>query len=301
MTFIPTSEISTSLSAGHPPPSSPRLPPWFKVRLTPGPQFQELQNILQTKQLHTICEEARCPNRWECWNNRTATFLILGDRCTRRCHYCSVTTKRPLPVDPDEPQRVAESVKLLNLRHAVVTSVNRDDLPDGGADMFHETIHRIRALNPSCTIEVLIPDFEGRRQDLARVMAARPDILNHNIETVPRLFPSLRPQGIFRQSIDVLRRAKELGGRTKSGLMAGLGETPDEILQVMEDLRAVDCDMFTLGQYLRPTRQHVSVARYYTPEEFQRLKQEAMARGFAHVESGPHVRSSYHAEEQMSV
>ncbi len=298
MTLIPTSEISSPIPSPVSPSIPPRLPEWFKVQIRPGKHYKELNTVLEDRHLHTICEEARCPNRWECWNNRTATFLILGDRCTRRCQYCSVTTKRPLPVDSDEPRRVAESVRRLNLQHAVVTSVNRDDLPDGGAEIFYDTILHIRRLNPSCSIEVLIPDFQGSAQALKTVMRAHPDILNHNIETTPRLFPSLRAQGDYRQSLNVLRLAKDLGGRTKSGLMVGLGETRQEVLQTMDDLRNVECDMFTLGQYLRPTLQHASVSRYYTPEEFEHFKQEAYARGFQHVESGPLVRSSYHAGEQ---
>lgn len=253
---------------------------------------------MDTHRLHTICEEARCPNIWECWNNRTATFLILGDICTRRCHYCSVTTGRPLTVDREEPQRVADAVKLLKLRHAVVTSVNRDDLPDGGASLFADTIRRIRQENPTCSVEVLIPDFQGRRADVEVVMQAGPDILNHNIETVPRLFPSIRPQGKYGRSLEVLQWARAMGGRTKSGLMTGLGESNDEIRQVMRDLREVECGILTIGQYLQPTRHHAPVSRYSTPEEFEAFKQEGMALGFQHVESGPLVRSSYHAEEQ---
>ncbi|KPK26181.1 MAG: lipoyl synthase [Nitrospira bacterium SG8_3] len=274
------------------------LPSWFKVRIQSGPHYQEIRQLMDTHRLHTICQEARCPNIWECWNNRTATFLILGDMCTRRCHYCSVTTGRPSPVDQDEPQRVADAVRLLNLRHAVVTSVNRDDLPDGGASLFADTIRRIRQENPTCTVEVLIPDFQGRQADVEVVMQAKPDILNHNIETVPRLFPSIRPQGKYGRSLDVLQWARAMGGRTKSGLMTGLGESDDEIRQVMRDLREVECEILTIGQYLQPTLQHTPVSRYSTPEEFEAFKQEGMALGFQHVESGPLVRSSYHAEEQ---
>jgi len=297
MTFIPISAIAHTSSST----SSLRrknLPSWFKVRIQSGPHYQEIRQLMDTHRLHTICEEARCPNIWECWNNRTATFLILGDICTRRCHYCSVTTGRPPAVDREEPQRVADAVKLLNLRHAVVTSVNRDDLPDGGASLFADTIRQIRQENPTCTVEVLIPDFQGRQADVEVVMQTKPDILNHNIETVPRLFPSIRPQGKYRRSLEVLKWAKAMGGRTKSGLMTGLGESEDEIRQVMRDLREVECEILTIGQYLQPTRQHAPVSRYATPEEFEAFKQEGMALGFQHVESGPLVRSSYHAEEQ---
>ena len=297
MTFIPVSQIiPTSSSIGAP--RRKNLPSWFKVRFRPGPHYQEIRHLMDTHHLHTICEEARCPNIWECWNNQTATFLILGDICTRRCHYCSVTTGRPSAVDQEEPQRVADAVKLLKLRHAVVTSVNRDDLPDGGAALFAETIQRIRQKNPTCTVEVLIPDFQGRRADVEVVMQAKPDILNHNIETVPRLFPSIRPQGKYGRSLDVLQWAKSMGGRTKSGLMTGLGESDEEIRGVMRDLHEVECEILTIGQYLQPTLQHEPVSRYYTPEEFEEFKQEGIALGFQHVESGPLVRSSYHAEAQ---
>jgi len=298
MTFIPTTDIAPLQNSTVIATSRKSLPPWFKIQLRPGPHYQELRQLVDTHRLHTICEEARCPNLWECWNNRTATFLILGDICTRRCHYCSVSTGRPLELDMEEPQRIADAIKLLKLRHAVITSVNRDDVPDGGAKLFAETIVRIRQINPTCTVEVLIPDFQGHQADLATVIHANPDILNHNIETVPRLFPSIRPQGKYRRSLQVLQWAQDMGARTKSGLMAGLGETEEEIQQVMADLRTVGCEMLTLGQYLRPTLAHAPVARFYTPEEFEGFKQEALALGFQHVESGPLVRSSYHAEQQ---
>lgn len=300
MTFIPTTDITPLQTSTIPSSKKSSLPPWFKVQLRPGPHYKELRQLVETHQLHTICEEARCPNLWECWNNRTATFLILGDICTRRCHYCSVTTGRPLPLDREEPQRVAEAVKLLKLRHAVITSVNRDDLPDGGATLFAETIARIRQLNPTCTIEVLIPDFQGQQEGLATIIREQPDILNHNIETVSRLFPSIRPQGKYLRSLNLLQSAHEMGARTKSGLMAGLGETEEEIRKVMKDLRGANCEMLTLGQYLRPTLEHAPVAQFYTPDEFERLKQEGLEMGFAHVESGPLVRSSYHADQQAA-
>ena len=300
MTFIPTSNIEPLRASGVGRPKEKSLPPWFKVKLRPGPHYKELRQLVNTHRLHTICEEARCPNLWECWNNRTATFLILGDICTRSCHYCSVTTGRPLELDTQEPQRVAEAVKLLKLRHAVITSVNRDDLPDGGAKPFAETIARIREVNSTCTVEVLIPDFQGQQHDVATIIRETPNILNHNIETVPRLFPSIRPQGKYERSLQVLQWAKEMGARTKSGLMVGLGETEDEIENVLIDLRRVGCEMLTLGQYLRPTLQHAPVARFYTPEEFAEFKRVALDLGFDHVESGPLVRSSYYAEQQAS-
>lgn len=279
----------------------PRLPAWFKVKAATGPDYLDIKHIMERLELHTICEEARCPNRWECWNARTATFLILGDICTRRCHYCSVQTGRPLTVDREEPRRVAEAVLALGLRHAVITSVNRDELADGGASVFSETIREIRRLSPSCTIEVLIPDFEGSESALKTVCAEKPEILNHNIETVRRLFPAVRPQGKYQRSIDLLGRAKEQGVTTKSGLILGMGETLDEVREVMRDLRAVECDIITIGQYLQPTRDHVPVARFYEPGEFDTLKHQALAMGFTQVESGPLVRSSYHADRQLNV
>jgi lipoic acid synthetase len=291
MSFIPLTEIG-ALSASR------RLPSWFKVEAKTNPDYLDIKQTVDRLNLHTICEEARCPNRWECWNARTATFLILGDICTRRCHYCSVETGRPRAVDHDEPQRVAEAVRALGLRHAVITSVNRDELTEGGATIFAETIRLTRRVNPDCTIEVLIPDFEGNEAALAIVCSEKPEILNHNIEAVPRLFPSLRPQGKYLRSLELLDRAKQLGMKTKSGLIVGMGETLDEVRAVLHDLRAVNCDIVTIGQYLQPTRQHVPVAHFYEPAEFARLKTEGLAMGFTHVESGPLVRSSYHAEQQ---
>lgn len=291
MTFVPITEIR---------PSGRRLPPWFKVTMRQGPDYQDIRRIMDRLGLHTICEEARCPNVWECWNNRTATFLILGDICTRRCHYCAVTTGRPLELDREEPLRVAQAVQALGLRHAVITSVNRDELEDGGAAIFAETLQQIRRLVPTCAVEVLIPDFEGNEVALASVLAEKPDILNHNIETVRRLFPSIRPQGKYDRSITLLDRAKRLGARTKSGLIVGMGETAEEVWEVMRDLRAVSCDIMTIGQYLQPTKQHLPVTRFYHPDEFAAFKAEGLALGFSHVESGPLVRSSYHAERQVS-
>lgn len=295
MSFISLEQIRSSSSI-----SRPRLPSWFKVEAKTGPDYLDIKQTMDRLNLHTICEEARCPNRWECWNARTATFLILGDICTRRCHYCSVETGRPMAVDHGEPQRVAEAVQALGLRHAVITSVNRDELADGGAVIFAETIRQTRRLSPACTIEVLIPDFEGNEAALAIVCAEQPEILNHNIETVKRLFPSLRPQGKYQRSLELLGRAKQLGMTTKSGLILGMGETMDEARDVMRDLRAVNCDIITIGQYLQPTREHLPVARFYDPAEFAALKEEGIAMGFTHVESGPLVRSSYHAEQQVA-
>ena len=303
MSFVPLDQLRSSVPITDRPSSisRTRLPSWFKVQAKTGPDYLDVKQTMGQLNLHTICEEARCPNRWECWNARTATFLILGDICTRRCHYCSVETGRPHSVDQDEPNRVAEAIRALGLRHAVITSVNRDELPDGGASVFAETIRQTRWLNPTCTIEVLIPDFEGNGEALSIVCAEKPEILNHNIETVRRLFPSIRPQGKYQRSIDLLAKAKQYGMKTKSGLILGMGETLDEAREVMRDLRTVECDIITIGQYLQPTRDHLPVARFYDPSEFALLKEEGLAMGFSHVESGPFVRSSYHAEQQTAV
>jgi lipoic acid synthetase len=282
---------------GKPPPRL-ALPSWIRVRLRQGQDLARLRGLLRDSTLHTVCEEARCPNLWECWNRGTATFMILGDICTRSCGFCAVKTGRPLAVDRDEPRRVAEAVRAMGLTHAVVTSVNRDELADGGASVFAETIGAIRALNRGCTVEVLIPDFQGSEAALRTVLDAGPDILNHNTETVPRLYPTVRTQARYERSLDVLARAKAGGARVKTGLMVGLGETAEELLVVFSDLRAAGCDILTLGQYLQPTREHVPVDRYYSPEEFERLREEALELGFAHVEAGPLVRSSYHADAQ---
>lgn len=293
MTLIPI----TQLRAREAP--SPRLPPWFTVQAKTGPDYLDLRQTIGRLKLHTICEEARCPNRWECWNARTATFLILGDICTRRCHYCSVETGRPQAVDPEEPRRVADAVQALGLRHAVITSVNRDELADGGAAVFAETIRLTRTRNPGCTIEVLIPDFEGNAAALDAVCRERPDVLNHNIETVPRLFPVLRPQGKYQRSLELLSRAHAQRLLTKSGLIVGMGESADEIRTVLRELRSVGCAVVTIGQYLQPTKAHVPVVRYYEPSEFALLKSEALAMGFTHVESSPLTRSSYHAAQHI--
>ena len=303
MSFVPLDGLRSASVTGSQPSLDrrPRLPSWFKVSAKTGPDYLDVKQTMERLKLHTICEEAGCPNRWECWNARTATFLILGDICTRRCHYCSVETGKPLAVDESEPGRVAEAIQALGLRHAVITSVNRDELPDGGAWVFAETIRQTRRLNPTCTIEVLIPDFEGDEKALTTVCAEKPEILNHNIETVRRLFPSIRPQGKYQRSIDLLARAKQHGMKAKSGLILGMGETLDEAREVMRDLRTVDCDIITIGQYLQPSRDHLPVVRFYDPSEFALLKEEGLAMGFTHVESGPLVRSSYHAEQQASI
>jgi lipoic acid synthetase len=275
-------------------------PPWLKVRFPAGGRFGELMALMRESELHTVCEEARCPNIGECWGRGTATFMILGDTCTRSCGFCAVKTGRPGTLDVDEPRRVALAIQRMGLRHAVITSVNRDELPDGGARMFAETVRWGRRLSPGTTFEVLTPDFKGDEAALATVLEARPEILNHNTETVPRLYRRVRPQAIYGRSLELLRRARELGGgaQTKSGLMVGLGETREELVEVFRDLAAAGVEILTVGQYLRPTAAHLPVERYYEPGEFEELKEAALAFGFRHVEAGPLVRSSYHAEEQ---
>ena len=275
-------------------------PAWLKVPAPTGDNYRELKRLVSTKRLHTVCESARCPNIGECWQSRTATFLILGNVCTRRCAFCAVNSGKPNEYDLDEPRRVAEAVTALRLRYAVVTSVTRDDLDDGGAFIFAETIRHIRAMAPDCRIEVLIPDFQGDADALAVVMATRPDVLNHNIETVIRLYSLVRPQADYHRSLELLARAKaiEPAAVTKSGLMLGLGETEEEIDVALRDLRAVACDIVTLGQYLRPSLGHLPVQRYYAPEDFARFSELGTELGFRHVESAPLVRSSYHACEQ---
>ncbi len=274
-------------------------PDWLKVRLPYGEGYNSVRHIVDEHGLHTVCQEARCPNIAECWGRRTATFMILGDICTRSCGFCAVKTGKPRFLDLDEPRRVAEAVKKMKLKHAVITSVNRDELPDGGAGIFAETIRQIRVKAPGCRVEVLIPDFKGDVSALKVVVDAKPEILNHNTETVPRLYRSVRPQGKYEWTIKILKAAKEMAMVTKSGLMLGIGETTDEILEVMSDLRQIHVDILTLGQYLQPTKNHLPVDRFVSPDEFAMLKIEGLKMGFVHVESGPLVRSSYHADEQV--
>ncbi len=276
-----------------------RLPEWFKVPAPGGEGYRRLKALVEGAALHTVCEEARCPNIGDCWERGTATFMILGDTCTRACRYCAVKTGDPGgSVDVLEPLRVAQAVRRMAIRYAVITSVDRDDLPDGGADAFARTIEAVRRAAPDVGIEVLIPDFGGNRDSLRTVIEAAPDVLNHNIETVPSVFRIVRPRGNYWLSLELLERAKRTGIRTKSGMMAGLGETRAQLLSTMDDLISVGCDILTIGQYLRPTPSHAPVDRFYTPAEFAELRDEGMARGFSHVEAGPLVRSSYHAEEQ---
>ena len=278
-----------------------RRPDWLKVRLPAGPTYSRLKELMREERLHTVCEEAHCPNIGECWTAGTATFMILGDTCTRACAFCAVKTGRPTWLDEDEPRRVAESIARMDLVHAVITSVDRDDLPDGGARMFAETIRQTRRLCPQTSIEVLIPDFQGDWNALATVMAAQPEILNHNVETVERLYRRVRPKAKLLQSLELLRRARELdpGTQTKTGFMVGLGETWDELLELMRQIRDEGVEILTIGQYLRPSVKHHDLVRYYHPDEFAALKGEAIELGFRWVESGPLVRSSYHAERQV--
>jgi len=278
-----------------------RKPSWLKVRAPGGSNYIRLKGMLRELDLHTVCEEAHCPNVGECWEHGTATFMILGDVCTRNCPYCAVAHGRPPVYDPDEPLRVADAVGRLELRHAVITSVDRDDLPDFGAGIFAATVRAIRERLPDCSIEVLVPDFQGDESAIATVLAARPDVYNHNTETVPRLYKRARPGGRYPRVLDLFRFAKRVAPDvpTKSGIILGMGETIEEVIDVMKDLRSVDVDILTLGQYLRPSADHIPLDRYYTPDEFRHLREVGLAQGFRHVESGPLVRSSYHAWEQV--
>jgi lipoyl synthase len=282
-------------SAAHP------RPPWLRVKFFGGENYQDLKRIMRTLDLHTVCESARCPNMGECWNHRTATFMILGNICTRACGFCAVPSGKPIgPPDEGEPARIAEAAAKMGLRYAVVTSVNRDDQPDGGAAIFACTIHEIRERVPGCKVEVLIPDFRGNWEALGTVINAHPEVLNHNMETVPRLYRRVRKGAVYERSLELLRRAKELAPAmpTKTGMMLGLGEEREEVLAAMEDIARQGVNILTLGQYLQPTREHLPVARFVHPDEFAEFKRAGEAMGFKHVESGPLVRSSYHAFEQ---
>lgn len=294
------SGLSPTAGAGPKPARSPR-PDWLKVRVPSGPAWARLRRLLREKNLHTVCEEARCPNVAECWGQGTATFMILGDICTRACRFCAVTTGRPVGLDLEEPERVADAVELMGLRHAVITSVNRDDLADGGAGIFAETIRAVRRRCPETTVEVLIPDFQGDAAALAIVMAEAPEVLNHNVETVPRLYKAVRPGARYQRSLDLLCRAKELRPEalTKTGVMLGLGETADELDSLMADLVRNSVDILTAGQYLQPTPAHLPVERFVPPDEFRAVAERGKAIGLRHVEAGPLVRSSYHAANQI--
>ncbi len=292
----------TSSQEWQPDPKFPnRRPPWIKVRAPSGEAYEAVKDLMRSKELHTVCEEAQCPNLGECWGKGTATFLMMGDTCTRSCGFCDIKTGRPNPLDWAEPNRIAQSVRAMNLQHVVITSVNRDDRPDGGAPIFAMVIRRIRQLQKGCSIEVLIPDFKGSRSALKMVMDAQPEILNHNVETVPRLFKKVQPQDDYEWALTTLKNAKELDPLvlTKSGIMLGLGETFDEVVEVMKDLANIGVDILTLGQYLQPSKKHLPIERYYTPQEFEQLREIGLELGFKWVESGPLVRSSYRAEEQV--
>jgi len=283
-----------------PPKPRPRLPEWLRTPLPTSQSFAQTRGLLEELKLHTVCESAKCPNHWECWSKGTATFMIAGDQCTRACGFCAVKTARPLALEADEPQRVAEATRRMRLKHVVITGVARDDLADGGAAHFSRTIERVREMNPGIVIEVLVPDFLGRELSIDAVIAARPHIYNHNLETVRRLTPSVRHRATYERSLAVLRAVKEKAGTaiyTKSGMMLGLGETEAELLEAMQDLRRAGCDILTLGQYLQPTLSHLPVVEYVAPERFERYGRIGRELGFAHVASGPMVRSSYHADE----
>ncbi len=277
-------------------PQKSKRPAWLKVGLPSGDGYRRIKSIVDTNRVHTVCQEARCPNIGECWACGTGTFMILGDTCSRACGFCAVKTGKSMELDHDEPRRVAESARLMGLKHVVITSVNRDYLPDGGAGIWAETIRQVRKALPKATLEVLIPDFEGHTPDMDTVFQEQPDILNHNLETVPRLYPAVRPQAIYQRSLNLLAYAKsQYGLKTKSGLMVGLGEDPREVQDAMKQLKAAQCDLLTLGQYLQPTPAHIAVERFVTPEEFEQYRIYGLELGFMHVESAPLVRSSYHA------
>ena len=282
------------------PPPRPRLPDWLRLKLPTTDTFARTRNLIGDLRLHTVCESAQCPNHWECWAKGTATFMIGGDRCTRACGFCAVTTAKPFPLDPDEPARVAEACRRMKLRHVVITGVARDDLKDGGADHFRQTVEAVRAAAPGIVIEILVPDFNDRDDAIDTALTANPDVFNHNLETVRRLTPAVRSRATYERSLSVLRKVKSKRGdtiHTKSGLMLGLGEKEEEVLTAMDDLRAVGCDILTLGQYLQPSLKHLPVVEYVSPAQFAAYATEARSRGFAHVASAPMVRSSYHADE----
>jgi lipoyl synthase len=297
----PTATLYQILGRHRSDPLPERKPSWLKVKAPGGPNYIRLKQLMRELDLHSVCEEAHCPNVGECWEHGTATFMILGDVCTRNCAYCAVAHGRPPKYDIAEPERVAQAIAEMRLQHAVITSVDRDDLPDFGAWVFAETIRQIHARNPGCSVEVLVPDFQGNEASIRAVLDARPEIYNHNTETVPRLYKKARPGGRYARVMQIFRYAKTIapGIPTKTGMILGMGETIEEVVAVMRDLREVDVDILTLGQYLRPSNAHIALDRYYTPEEFRKLYEIGMEMGFRHVESGPLVRSSYHAWEQV--
>jgi lipoic acid synthetase len=291
---VPTAVPSAAASA-----PTPRKPPWLKMKMAGGQRYVTLKNLVDSHRLHTVCQSAKCPNLGECWNAGTATLMILGDVCTRSCGFCNIATGKPPTLDLDEPRRVGDAVRIMSLGHVVITSVNRDELPDGGAGIWAETIRQIRIQSPGTSVEVLIPDFCGDWSALQKVLDERPEILNHNIETVPRLYSRVRPQAKYRRSLELLRIAREQGLVSKTGMMLGLGEAEHELDAVLDDLVAIGCEILTLGQYLQPSVNHLRVERWVHPDEFVMWKQRGESRGIRHVESGPLVRSSYHAEKQV--
>ena len=278
-----------------------KRPDWLKVKLPTGDNYSDVRHLMREKKLNTVCEEAKCPNIAECWNHRTATFMILGDTCTRSCGFCNVKLGMPTELDLEEPGRVVDAVKQLDLRHAVITSVNRDELEDGGASIFKECVRLLRNEKPDCTVEILIPDFKGEEKSFEIIMQYPPDILNHNLETVKRLYHAVRPQAKYERSLSLISWFKKKGLRTKSGIMVGIGETPEEVLSLMKDLYSHGCDIMTIGQYLQPTKMHLPVDRFVTPEEFGMYKEEGLKMGFKVVESSPLVRSSYHADQHARI
>lgn len=299
--LIQLDDIPNGDADWQPDPNHPRRPPWIRVKAPSGETYEDVRKLMRSKTLHTVCEEAQCPNIGECWGRGTATFLMMGDTCTRSCGFCDIKTGRPSPLDWAEPNRVAESVRAMNLRHVVITSVNRDERADGGAPIFAMVIKRVRQLQPGCSIEVLIPDFKGSEAALKIVMDAQPEILNHNVETVPRLFKRVQPQDNYAWALATLGNAKKMDPLvlTKSGIMVGLGETFDEVVEVMQDLANIGVDILTIGQYLQPSKNHLPVERFYTPEEFDKFQELGKQMGYKWVESGPLVRSSYRAEQQV--
>ena len=289
----------TELPVVTPVPERPRKPEWLRVKLPVGENYKHVRGLVDTHKLHTICESGNCPNMGECWGEGTATFMILGNTCTRSCGFCAVATGRPDPVDWDEPQRVAEAINLMKVKHAVITSVDRDELKDGGSIIWYNTIRAVKALNPSTTLETLVPDFKGQKENIQRIIDAAPEVVSHNIETVERLTRKVRIQARYWRSMEVIRTLKEGGMRTKSGIMLGLGETKDEVIQTLKDLQAYGCDVVTIGQYLQPTAKHLPVQRFVHPDEFAEYKEIGYTLGLDYVESGPLVRSSYHSERHV--
>jgi lipoic acid synthetase len=275
-------------------------PDWLKIKVPKGKEYIGVREVIDRNKLHTICSSGQCPNKEDCWGRGTATFMILGNICTRSCKFCAVATGRPLPADWAEPRRIAESVKIMNLKHCVITSVDRDDLEDGGAAIWAATIRAVKEINPSTTIETLVPDFRGRKEYLQIVIDTRPEVISHNLETVKRLTPQVRSAAIYERSLEVVSWIAESGLRSKSGIMLGLGETEEEVFQVMDDLRSVGCEVMTIGQYLQPTVKHLPVKEYIRPEQFEKYRRLGLEKGFRHVESGPLVRSSYRAEKHVT-